>query len=153
MSLKSCHKIVSSRPSGAIWRHISGPTLVQIIAYCWTAPSPKWTYHQMCSIVFNWQKFHDEFIRNMLGYYTLKITAGSPRAQWVNPQGICNQHENNGLGVSNSGPGYFIWPHLALISTNIITLVVSMGSTTGSCACVPALRLYDKESIKKWSNN
>ena len=49
-------------PSGIIWWHRSGQTLVQVIVCCLKAPSHQaisWTYHQCSPVTFTWEQFHE----------------------------------------------------------------------------------------------
>ena len=73
-------------PSGGIWRHWSRSTLAQIMDYYLTAPS---YYRNQCWFLISEILWHSPG-NNFTMYaqatilYTFKITATSPRGQWVN---------------------------------------------------------------------
>ena len=78
-------------PSDAIWRWRSWSTLVQVMAYCLTAPSH---YLNQCWLIISkvlWHSSEDIIIRRFedtnqlskIENYIFKITLRSPRGQWV----------------------------------------------------------------------
>ena len=96
--LAPCHIVNSLWPSDAIWHQRSWSTLVQVMAYCLTAPSHQrsWStlaqlnqwfvawqrqaitgtnvlYHQRCSVEFTWEQFHKwiNLIHNICSDITL----------------------------------------------------------------------------------
>ena len=79
-------------PSDAIWRHRFGSTLAQVMACCLMAPSH---YLNQCWVIINevpWFSSESNFTESAhttilyLGFenQTFRITAISPRGQWVN---------------------------------------------------------------------
>ena len=59
-------------PSDAIWRHTSGSTLAQVMAWCLKGtkplPEPMLTYHQPCLVKLIWVQFH-----RYLSHQSLKL--------------------------------------------------------------------------------
>ena len=72
-------------PSDAIWRHISGSTLVQVMACCLTAPSHHLNQHWLIINEVLWFTLIDQVDYNELENYNFKTTATPCGGQWVNP--------------------------------------------------------------------
>ena len=89
--LNHIYFINSLWPTYAIWRHISGSTLAQVIAKCLKAPSH---YLNQCWLLINKVLWHSPesnstakvqatIVHNELESYYLKITVKSPRGHCV----------------------------------------------------------------------
>ena len=80
-------------PSDAIWWHIFGSTLVQVMACCLTAPSHYLNQHWLIISEVLWHAPERKFtaidqvdiLYNELENYNFKIIATIRRGQWVNP--------------------------------------------------------------------
>ena len=90
--MRTCSEVTWSNlvnswgPGDGIWRHISGSTLAQVMAYCLTAPShylnQSWLITQ--ESIYNKYLSH-QFLKWAWNALT-KIPFKSPRGQWVNSQ-------------------------------------------------------------------
>ena len=97
--------------SDAIWRHRSGSTLAHAMACCLPAPSH---YLNQCWFLIDevlWHSFESNFIvsakatmlYNEVQNDTFKITATSPRGQWVNLVVGC-KHRLQWFGIFQVAP-------------------------------------------------
>ena len=96
---KCCPQCVNSLCSNdAIWQRRSGSTLGQIMACCLMAPSHYLTQCWLIMSEFLWHSPEGNFARNAqdiypsyeIEIYKFKITATSPRGQWVKVYSILN---------------------------------------------------------------
>ena len=92
-------------PNGTIWRQRSGSTLAQVMACCLTAPSH---YLNQCWLLISDVSWHSSennwtvsaqaiILYNNFENDALKITATSPRGQWVNSLWLSGAYALPGL--------------------------------------------------------
>ena len=80
-------------PRDTIWRHRSGSTLVQVMAWCLTAPSHYLNQYWLITSKVQWHSSHGNFTRytspinHWLQFenHLCKLSFKSPRGQWVYP--------------------------------------------------------------------
>ena len=117
-------------PSDAMWQHICGSTLAQVMACCLRAPSH---YLNQCSLSISevshshesnfTVSYQGNILYNKFENYTFRVTALSPRYQWV---------KTKPYGKINLGHHWFrqwlvAWRHQAITWTNVHFSLVRCG--------------------------